>query len=71
MGYHRKMQSENIKEWMQEIEVLQNELREREQSLPAHSIHPSQLLVIEELEQKIHSLRGKIEDGGENPQERP
>lgn len=37
----------------EEICLLQQEKAEREAALPAHSIRPHQLLVIEELEEKI------------------
>ena len=43
-----------------EIETLQAELKERKLSLPAHSIRPQQLLIIEELEDKIRGLEGKL-----------
>ncbi len=51
---------ENIKNMVAEIEFLKEELREREQSLPAHSIRPHQLLAIEELEEKIKALKEKV-----------
>ncbi len=41
-----------------EIEALKEELMDREKALPAHTIRPHQLLVIEELEEKIHRLEG-------------
>jgi hypothetical protein len=53
-------QKENTKNLMAEIEFLKEELREREQSLPAHSIRPHQLLAIEELEEKIKALKEKV-----------
>jgi len=43
-----------------EIEALRAELREREKALPAHTIRPHQLLVIEELEEKIRLLEKEI-----------
>lgn len=44
----------NEKEELQrEIDELEERLRDRELALPAHSIRPSQLLIIEELEEKI------------------
>jgi uncharacterized small protein (DUF1192 family) len=54
------VQKENTKNLMAEIEILKAQLREREQSLPAHSIRPHQLLAIEELEEKINALQGKV-----------
>ncbi len=53
--------SAQINQWLREIEVLKEELGERERSLPAHSIRPHQLLTIEKLEQRIQALRKKIE----------
>ena len=53
-------QKENTKNLMAEIEILKAQLREREQSLPAHSIRPHQLLAIEELEEKIKALTEKV-----------
>ncbi|MBN1847704.1 MAG: hypothetical protein JW932_03885 [Deltaproteobacteria bacterium] len=38
---------------IREIEELKESLRDREAALPAHSIRPHQILVIEELEEKI------------------
>ncbi len=61
--------SEQINQWLQEIEVLKEELAERERSLPAHSIRPHQLLAVEELEERIQGLRKKIERARENHQE--
>jgi uncharacterized small protein (DUF1192 family) len=65
-------QKENIKNLTVEIEFLKEELREREQSLPAHSIRPHQLLAIEELEEKIKALNEKVrrEESGLAPAER-
>lgn len=41
---------------IREIVDLKEELQERKLSLPAHSIRPHQLLIIEELENKLHKL---------------
>jgi uncharacterized small protein (DUF1192 family) len=51
---------ENIKNLMAEIELLNAELREHQEILPAHSIRPHQLLAIEELEEKIKALAEKV-----------
>ena len=45
---------------IRQIAELKEELRERELSLPAHSIRPHQLMIIEELENKIHELEEKL-----------
>ena len=46
------------------IESLQAELQERRLSLPAHSTRPEQLLIIEELEEKIRRLEEKVKFPG-------
>ena len=38
---------------LKEIEALREELRNRKDALPAHSIRPHQLMGIEELEEEI------------------
>ncbi len=43
-----------------ELAELEAERRERQASLPAHSIRPHQLLVLEELDERIAELRGEI-----------
>ena len=43
-----------------EIEALEAQLREREASLPAHSVRPEQLLAIEELETAISEKRKEL-----------
>jgi len=45
----------------EEILQLKNELREREKSLPAHSIRPHQLLILEELEERIRVLEKELD----------
>jgi len=51
-----------------EIEALESQLREREASLPAHSVRPQQILFIEELETAIE---GKKKELDELRQEKP
>jgi hypothetical protein len=63
------LQREKMEE---ELTRLKNELRERERSLPAHSIRPHQLLAVEELEEKIQRLEKEMqgmtpETGGSMP----
>jgi hypothetical protein len=43
-----------------EIKALEAELREREASLPAHSVRPQQLLAIEELETTISEKKKEL-----------
>ena len=43
-----------------EIEALEAQLREREALLPAHSMRPEQLLVIEELETTISEKKKEL-----------
>jgi archaellum component FlaC len=46
-----------IKELQEEIRRLEAELKDREAALPAHSVRPHQLLIIEELEEKIQEKK--------------
>jgi hypothetical protein len=43
-----------------EIKDLEERLRDRELALPAHSIRPSQLLIIEELEEEIKEKKRRL-----------
>lgn len=45
---------------IREIKNLKTELQELELSLPVHPIRPHQLLIIEELENRIHELEEKL-----------
>lgn len=60
------MSREKIEKIMEELEGLRELLKDREAALPAHSIRPHQLILIEELEEKIaqkeEELR-KIQEG--------
>ena len=49
-------------ELKQEIAALEKELREREASLPVHSIRPGQIEAIEELEEQIREKRGLLKE---------
>ncbi len=62
------MNPEEITAWVRDLDSLKEELRDREKSLPAHSIRPHQLLVIEELEEKIKALQEKIDRAKKNSQ---
>lgn len=44
-----------------EIEKLKEDKADREKALPAHSIRPNQLLVIEELEEEIDRKQKELE----------
>lgn len=44
-----------------EIEELEEKLKDREAALPAHSIRPHQLLIIEELETAIEEKKIELE----------
>jgi len=44
----------------QEIRELEEKLRDREDSLPAHSVRPQQMLVIEELEAVIENKEKEL-----------
>ena len=43
-----------------EIKELEERLRDRELALPSHSIRPSQLLLIEELEEEIKEKKRRL-----------
>ena len=43
-----------------DIKELEERLRDRELALPAHSIRPSQLLLIEELEEEIKEKKRRL-----------
>jgi hypothetical protein len=45
----------------EEIERLKEDKSDREKALPAHSIRPNQLLVIEELEEEIDRKQKELE----------
>ena len=51
--------NENIKELQEDINLLKAEIAERKAALPAHSVKPHQLLVIEELEEEL-SIKQEI-----------
>jgi CHASE3 domain sensor protein len=44
-----------------EIQELEAQLRDREASLPAHSVRPQQMLVIEQLETAIEEKKKELE----------
>jgi len=48
-------------ELAKQIEALEAELREREASLPAHSVRPEQMLVIEDLETTISEKKRELD----------
>ena len=50
----------------EEIKTLIEKLRDREAALPAHSVRPHQIQVIEELEEEIAELEGKLAEMSEN-----
>jgi hypothetical protein len=44
------------------IEALEEQLKDREASLPAHSVRPDQMLAIEELETAIQVKRKELDE---------
>jgi len=50
-----------VQELEKEIEELEEKLKDRELALPAHSIRPHQLLIIEELEEEIKEKKRRLE----------
>ncbi len=53
-------------ELLAKIETLKEKLRDREAALPAHSVRPHQIQVIEELEEEIAKLEGKLTEMSED-----
>jgi chromosome segregation ATPase len=51
----------NEEELKQEIRELEEKLKDREASLPAHSVRPQQMLAIEELETAIEEKKKELE----------
>ena len=47
---------------IKEIQELKEKLRDREAALPAHTVRPHQVQVIEELEEEIVALEKKLEN---------
>jgi predicted nucleic acid-binding Zn-ribbon protein len=43
-----------------EIKEIEERLRDREMALPAHSVRPAQLLLIEELEEEIKEKKRRL-----------
>lgn len=43
-----------------EIEELEEKLKDREDALPAHSVQPQQMLLIEELETSIEEKKNEL-----------
>ena len=50
-----------IEDLKREIKELEERLKDREDALPAHSIRPHQLQIIEELEEAIREKRKELE----------
>ena len=51
----------NEEELKKEIQALEEKLKDREASLPAHSVRPQQMLAIEELETAIEEKKKELE----------
>jgi len=51
----------NEEELKKEIRELEEKLKDREDSLPAHSVRPQQMLAIEELETAIEEKKKELE----------
>jgi len=56
----KNMTAKRIKALEQEIEDLKEQLADRELALPAHSIRPHQIMIIEELEDKIEAKENEL-----------
>lgn len=48
-----------------EIKDLEEQLKDREAALPAHSVRPHQLQIIEDLEEKIQEKKRELEKLGD------
>jgi len=48
-----------------EIKDLEEQLKDREAALPAHSVRPHQLQIIEDLEEKIQEKKKELEKLGD------
>ncbi len=48
------------KELKKEIKTLEEKLKDREDALPAHSVKPQQMLVIDELEIEIEKKKDEL-----------
>ena len=59
-GEDKKTLESRANQLVNEIDRLKNELKQREAQLPAHSIHPHQILAIEELEEKIKQKKEQL-----------
>ena len=53
--------ADKLEQLRQELDQLVAERNERKRSIPAHSIRPHQLLILEELDERIQALRAEIE----------
>jgi len=51
----------NEEELKKEIRDLEEKLKDREASLPAHSVRPQQMLAIEELETALEEKKKELE----------
>jgi archaellum component FlaC len=58
-----------IEQLREEIRRLKEEMADREAALPAHSIRPHQLLIIEELEEEISRKQEELKalEAGSGP----
>lgn len=52
---------DKVEELEKEIKELEERLKDREAALPAHSVRPHQLLLIEELETAIEEKKKELE----------
>lgn len=52
--------TKSVEELEEEIRRLEEDLKDREAALPAHSVRPHQLQIIEELEEKIQEKKREL-----------
>ena len=56
------MSDSSIEQLKKEIEELKELLKDREAALPAHSVRPHQIMILEELEEKIANKEKQLQD---------
>jgi len=54
------MNDDEAREMQELLTILKEDLADRQAALPAHSIRPSQMIAIEELEDQIQELETQI-----------
>jgi hypothetical protein len=61
-GLKTLMRMDRVDKLQAEIKELEETLKDREKALPAHSIRPHQLLIIEELEEALEKKKTLLQE---------